>query len=107
LARSAHTIVLGRAFPRALIYKPGWYAQNGVSMKSLLIIGALLALVGIVTLAFPAFWTRDNKNVAQFGDVTIQHRENVLHVIPPTASVVAIVLGGGLIVAGVALKGRD
>ena len=56
-------------------------------MKSLLIVGALLALLGIVTLAFPAFWTRDNKNVAQLGDVTIQNRENVLHVIPPTASI--------------------
>ena len=76
-------------------------------MKSLLIVGALLALLGILTLAFPAFWTRDTKNVAQLGDVTIQNHDNVLHVIPPTASIGAIVLGGGLIVAGVALKGRD
>lgn len=76
-------------------------------MKPLLIIGALLALLGILTLAFPAFWTRDAKTVAQIGDVNIQHNENVLHVIPPTASVGAIVLGAGLIVAGVALKGRD
>jgi hypothetical protein len=76
-------------------------------MKSPLIIGALLALMGIATLAFPAFWTRDTKNVAQLGDVTIQHHENVLHVIPPIASVGAIVLGGSLIVAGIAFKGRD
>ena len=76
-------------------------------MKPLVIIGTLLALLGIVTLVFPAFWTKDTKDVAKLGDVTIQHHENVLHVIPPTASVVAIVLGGGLIVAGVALKGRD
>ena len=76
-------------------------------MKPLLIIGARLALAGIVTLVFPAFWTRDTKSVAQIGDVTIQHKENVLHVIPPTASVGAIVLGAGLIVAGVAWKGRD
>jgi hypothetical protein len=76
-------------------------------MKPLLIVGALLALLGILTLAFPAFWTRDTKTVAQIGDVNIQHNENVLHVIPPTASVGAIVLGAGLIVAGVALKGRE
>jgi hypothetical protein len=76
-------------------------------MKPLLIIGTLLALAGIVTLVFPAFWTRDTKRVAQIGDVTIQHKENVLHVIPPSASVGAIVLGAGLIVAAVALKGRD
>ena len=76
-------------------------------MKPLLIIGTLLALAGIVTLVFPAFWTRDTKRVAQIGDVTIQHKENVLHVIPPGASVGAIVLGAGLIVAAVALKGRD
>ncbi len=76
-------------------------------MKSLLILGALLAITGIMTLAFPAFWTRDTKNVAQLGDVTIQHHEDVLHFIPPTASVGVILLGGGLIVAGIALKGRD
>ena len=76
-------------------------------MKPLLIIGTLLALAGIVTLVFPAFWTRDTKRVAQIGDVTIQHKENVLHVIPPSASVGAIVLGAGLIVTAVALKGRD
>lgn len=76
-------------------------------MKSLPIIGAILALIGIVALAFPAFWTSDTKDVAKLGDVTIQHRENVLHVIPPIASIAAIVVGGGLIVAGVVLKGRD
>ncbi len=67
-------------------------------MKPLLLIGALVALLGIVTLAFPAFRTRDTKDVAKLGDVTIQSHENVLHVIPPTASIAAIVLGGGLMV---------
>ncbi len=76
-------------------------------MKSLLIIGAVLALLGIVALVFPAFWTSETKDVAKLGDVTVENQENVLHVIPPTASIVAILLGGGLIVAGVALKGRD
>jgi hypothetical protein len=76
-------------------------------MKPLLLIGALVALLGVVTLAFPAFRTRDTKDVAKLGDVTIQSHENVLHVIPPTASIVAIVLGGGLMLAGVVLKGRD
>ena len=63
--------------------------------------------MGIVALVFPAFWTKDTKDVAKLGDVTIECQENVLHVIPPTASIGAIVLGGGLIVTGVALKGRD
>ena len=76
-------------------------------MKSLPMIGAILALLGIVALAFPAFWTSNTKEVAKLGDVTVQNRENVLHVIPPAASIGAIVLGGCLIVAGVVLKDRD
>jgi hypothetical protein len=76
-------------------------------MKSLVIIGALLVLLGIAALAYPAFWTRDTKEVAKLGDVTIQSHENVLHVIPPIASIGPIVIGGGLILAGVVLKGRD
>lgn len=75
-------------------------------MKSLPMIGAILALLGIVAMAFPAFWTSNTKEVAKLGDVTVQNRENVLHVIPPAASIGVIVLGGILIVAGV-LKGKD
>ena len=60
-----------------------------------------------LALTYPAFWTRDTKEVAKLGDVTIQSHENVLHFIPPIASIGAIVIGGGLILAGVVLKGRD
>lgn len=75
-------------------------------MKSLIVVGILLALLGIAALAFPAFWTSNTQEVAKLGDVTVENRENVLHVIPPIASIGAIVLGGGLIVAGIAYKNR-
>jgi hypothetical protein len=38
-------------------------------MTSLVIIGAILARLGIVTMAFPAFGTRDTKEVAKLCDV--------------------------------------
>jgi hypothetical protein len=76
-------------------------------MKPLTIVGALLALLGIIALAFPAFWTSNRKEVAKLGDVTVESREKVLHVIPPIASVGLIVLGGGLIVAGIVSGRRD
>jgi hypothetical protein len=76
-------------------------------MKSLLVIGAILAFLGIVALTFPAFWTSDTKEVARLGNVTVQNHEDVLHVIPTTASIGMVVLGAALIVAGVALKGKD
>jgi hypothetical protein len=79
----------------------------GVLMKSFVVIGVFFALLGIAALVFPAFWTSNTKEVARLGDVTVQNRENVLHVIPPAASIGAIVLGGCLIVAGVVLKDRD
>ena len=75
-------------------------------MKSFVVIGVFFALLGIAALVFPAFWTSNTKEVARLGDVTVQNRENVLHVFPPTASIGMIVLGGILIVAGV-LKGKD
>src|SRR6476646_6576891 len=79
----------------------------GVLMKSLVVIGVFFALLGIAALVFPAFWTSNTQEVARLGDVTVQNRENVLQVIPPAASIGAIVLGGCLIVAGVVLKDRD
>jgi hypothetical protein len=76
-------------------------------MKLITIVGILLALLGIGTLAFPAFKTSNKKEIAKLGDVTIDNRENVLHVIPPAASISAILVGGGLIVAGIASRNRD
>ncbi len=70
-------------------------------MKALVTIGVLLAILGVASLVFPAFWTSHTQQVAKIGSVTVQHRENVLHVIPTAASIVAIVVGGGLVAAGV------
>lgn len=75
-------------------------------MKALITIGVVLALLGIASLVFPAFWTSHAHEVARLGSVTVQNRESVLHVIPTAASVAAIVVGGGLVAAGVASGNR-
>ena len=75
-------------------------------MKALITIGVVLAALGIASLVFPAFWTSHTHEVAKLGSVTVQNRESVLHVIPTAASVAAIVVGGGLVAAGVASGNR-
>jgi len=75
-------------------------------MKALIAIGVVLAIQGIASLVFPAFWTSHTEQVAKIGSVTVQNRQNILHVIPTAASVAAIVVGGGLVAAGVASGNR-
>jgi len=67
-------------------------------MKSVLIIGVLLAILGIVGLAIPVFTTTQTKDVAKLGDVKVQSREQTSHAIPP-------LLSGGVLVLGVVLIG--
>jgi hypothetical protein len=75
-------------------------------MKALITIGVVLAVLGIGSLVFPAFSTSHTHEVAKLGSVTVQNRESVLHVIPTAASIAAIVVGGGLVAAGVASSNR-
>jgi ABC-type dipeptide/oligopeptide/nickel transport system permease subunit len=70
-------------------------------MKSITWFGALLALLGILGLAIPAFTTSQTKDIAKVGDLKIQSTEHSTHVIPPTLSVGAIALGIILIGAGI------
>ena len=69
-------------------------------MKSITWLGALLALLGILGLAIPAFTTSQTKNVAKLGDLKIQTTEQSTHVIPQALSVGVLVLGVILIGAG-------
>lgn len=73
-------------------------------MKSITWFGALLALLGILGLAIPAFTTSQTKDIAKLGDVKIQTTEQSTHVIPQALSVGALVLGVILIGAGVYAK---
>ena len=62
-------------------------------MKSIVWLGALLALLGILGLAIPVFTTSQTKNVVKLGDLKIQNTEQSTHVIPLALSAGALVVG--------------
>jgi hypothetical protein len=72
----------------------------GRSMNSLMILGALLALLGIAGLAIPEFTTQKTEDVAKIGDLKLQTQEDTSHTIPPLASGTALVVGIVLLGAG-------
>ena len=65
-------------------------------MKQMTIVGALLAVVGFIMLAYPFFTTQQTKDVANIGPLHVQENEQQTHVIPP-------VLSGGILAVGVVL----
>jgi len=69
-------------------------------MKSIIWLGALLALVGIVGLAIPVFTTSQTKDVVNLGSLKIQNTEQSTHVVPQALSAGVLVLGVVLIGAG-------
>jgi hypothetical protein len=69
-------------------------------MKSIIWFGAVLALLGVLGLAIPAFTTSQTKDVVKLGDVKVQSTEHTTHVIPQALSVGALALGVILIGAG-------
>ncbi len=69
-------------------------------MKSIIWLGTLLALLGILGLAIPAFTTSQTKDVVNVGGLKIQSTEQSTHVIPQALSAGVLVLGVVLIGAG-------
>jgi hypothetical protein len=67
-------------------------------MKPTMMIGAILALVGLLALVSPVFTTNETKNVATLGDLKIQANEQTSHAIPP-------ILSGGALIVGLVLLG--
>jgi hypothetical protein len=67
-------------------------------MKGLTLVGAALALLGLLAFAMPYFTTTQTKDVAKIGDLSIQSKEVTPHSIPPLVS-------GGLLVIGIVLMG--
>ena len=65
-------------------------------MKSLIPLGAVLAIVGLILLAYPFFTTQQTKEVANVGPLHIQENEQQTHLIPP-------ILSGGVLAIGVVL----
>ena len=69
-------------------------------MKSIIWLGALLALIGIVGLAIPVFTTSQTRDVVNLGDLKIQSTERSTRVVPQALSAGKLVLGVVLIGAG-------
>jgi hypothetical protein len=69
-------------------------------MKGIVLIGAVVALLGLLGLAIPVFSTSQTKDVAKIGDLKIQANEETSHVVPPMLAGGALVIGLVLIGAG-------
>ena len=70
------------------------------SRNGLILVGAILALVGIIALGIPRITTQETKEVARIGDLKIQATEDKPYVIPPFVSGGVLLLGVVLIGAG-------
>ncbi len=68
------------------------------SKNTMIMVGAVLALLGTAGLAVPEFNTQQQKDVATVGDLKIQTQEKTPHTIPP-------LLAGGVLLVGVVLIG--
>jgi hypothetical protein len=73
-------------------------------MKPIVMIGAIVALLGLLALAQPVFTTNQTKNVATFGDLKIQANEQTSHAIPPILSGAALIVGLVLVAGGLYQK---
>jgi hypothetical protein len=65
-------------------------------MKQLIPLGAILAIVGLILLAYPFFTTTQTKDVANVGPIHVQENEQQTHMIPP-------ILSGGILAIGVVM----
>lgn len=74
-------------------------------MNKLVLIGIVLAILGIIGFAIPVFTTHHTEEVAKVGDLKLQTTEKDRHAIPPAASGGVLLLGVVLIGAGV-MQGR-
>jgi hypothetical protein len=73
-------------------------------MRSVILFGAMLALLGLVAFAMPSFNTEETKDVVKLGDLKVQAKTEEPHVIPPIVSEGAMILGILLIGAGVVMN---
>lgn len=73
-------------------------------MKPIVIVGAIIALLGLLSLAVPEFTTNETKNVVTLGDLKVQATEPTSHTVPPIASGAAIIVGLVLLGSGLYRK---
>lgn len=72
--------------------------MNRSIISAPLILGVILALVGLLGLAVPYFTASQTRDVAQVGDLKVQTIENRTYAVPP-------LLAGGAVALGVLLIG--
>lgn len=72
--------------------------------SGIVIIGAVLAVLGLLGFAIPAFTTHQTKDVAHVGDLKLQATESKTFTIPPLVSSGALVIGVVLIGVGVSRR---
>jgi hypothetical protein len=70
------------------------------SMGMLMVVGALLALLGIAGLAVPEFDTQHTDQVAKVGPLQVDATKHDSHFVPPAVAGGALVLGVVLLGAG-------
>ena len=71
---------------------------------AIIIVGAVLAIVGLIGLAYPVFTTSHTEDVAKLGSLKVQSQKQSEHWIPPAASAGVLGLGAVLIVTGIAIR---
>jgi hypothetical protein len=69
-------------------------------MNRLVLIGLIVAALGLLGLLVPVFTTRHTEEVAHVGGVSVNAQEENRHVIPQEAAIGAIVVGVVLIGVG-------
>ena len=69
-------------------------------MRSLVILGVVLILVGIGGLVFNIIPFHHTEQVAKIGPITASKDKETDVVIPPYVGVIIILVGGGLVFAG-------
>jgi hypothetical protein len=65
-------------------------------MKQLIPLGAILAVIGLILLAYPFFTTQQTKEVAHVGPLHVDENQQQTHEVPP-------ILSGGILAVGVVL----
>ncbi|TAJ97433.1 MAG: hypothetical protein EPO41_03240 [Reyranella sp.] len=69
-----------------------------MNSSTLVVIGTVLVVLGLIGFAFPMFTTKETTELARLGELKLETTQTTTHVVPPLVI-------GGVLVAGVILLG--
>jgi len=78
--------------------------MNGFPKSTIMITGAVIALLGVLAIAVPVFTTQQTKDVVKLGDLKLTAQEETSHTMPPFVGPAALLVG--LILIGVGFTAR-